>query len=328
MKRTGILIPALGAALLAGSMTVMADTFKEWVKSVESAIETNFDNGNVIVDGKTVGANIFGSGKKVVEGSKQMKTKAYKLTPARKLVVGDHLTVTYSPNETSPKVTVTAPDNLLPYIEVVTAGGEARIRVKKGYRLEVPGKEYRPTIVVSGRGVEQFQASMASTISMGYDVMSDGKVSLTATGASRIVAYTSVTAPEVEIEASGASSVMLSNVNTATLVGIVSGASKVGIERASATGGIGVNASGASDLTIKDIAAVSVDAAATGASSMELSGAANNAELSASGASHLNASGLRLMTCKAEATGASSVNCNAYTLSSNATGQGTVTNAR
>ncbi len=219
--------------------------------------------------------NSFGT-----DTSEDFGSETLRVTEFSQVRIGVPAAVTYTTGNSS--VSVTAPDNVMPWIEVTQQGEELSARWKKG----APNFKGNCSITISISSQMLNSVEIGGACSFTAGVIKAEYFSLEVSGASRFESGT-ITAGRVSAEVSGASRITLAGVS----------ASKCELE-----------VSGASKANLSDINTLVLDVEASGASSAVLAGQCDKATYEASGASSINAKELSAAkSVSKDASGASSI---------------------
>lgn len=225
----------------------------------------------------------YGNGKEQITASKQMSTIEVDIAEFTNLRVSNAITVVYTQGAPSGKAYVTAPSNVVEYVNVRNAGNTLKIGMKSNTPSIQTNNGFSITVKVSSRQL------------YGVDC----------TGASGFTAD-ALDASKADIECSGASSIKIGSLTGNDIEFEASGASKIHIERASVAK-LELDASGASSIAVDAASCRRIEADASGASSIKLAGKCDSADLEASGASTINARKLQCDNRVIDNSGASSI---------------------
>lgn len=218
-----------------------------------------------------------------VKPSKKSATQSYAVTNFDEMKVSRMIDVEYEQTNTNAwSVEVTAPENILPYVEVKRSGHCLVLSLSN--KLATEGR-YQVKAKVKSPVMSEVKLSGASSFKAGKINLAGKTMELEASGASDFD-IKSIIASKVEIEMSGASDFDLGSVSAQS---------------------VEIELSGASDATVNNISATKVDLEVSGASGAKLSGKTDNAELSASGASTIKCGSLKARIGKLWASGSSEI---------------------
>lgn len=223
---------------------------------------------------KITTGNPFGT-----ETSEDFGTETLRVTDYSQVRVDVPAAVTYTTG--TPSVTVSAPDNVMPWIVVTQDGDEVIAKWKK----DAPNFKGNFSITISMSSQTLSYVEISGACSFTADDLTAENFGVEVSGASKFEAGT-VTAGKVSAEASGASKITLAGVSASKCVVDVSGASKA---------------------SLSAIDAQVLDVEVSGASSATLTGKCDKASLEASGASSINAKELSAGSVSKDASGASSI---------------------
>ncbi len=313
----------MAIAVLSISACVLAAAAYERKTGVFTPIRTIFPAA--LGDGQGAGAG-QGTGQarvtinessdsKTIVGSGKMATKTWDITGFNRLQIGSTFHAKISKGKAF-KVTTTADDNVLPYVEVEKDGDLLKIGLKKdqSYKLEkspeaeivlpalarielsgaakghLEGFDSEKDVVVHLSGATKLDGALSSVKAK---IDTSGASSLTLTGG----------AQEAEVTASGASHLLLSEFPLKQGKLDLSGASTADIVVRS-TSPFAATMSGASKLRGK-LETSELALKSEGACHVNLDGSAKRAKVSVSGASHLQLDGVKTETMNITVSGAS-----------------------
>lgn len=211
--------------------------------------------------------------------SEDYGSETLSVTEFSQVQVGLPAAVTYSTG--SATVTVSAPDNVMPWIDVTQDGDVLIAKWKK----DAPNFKVNCSITISMSSQTLNYVDIGGACSFTADDLKAENFGVEVSGASKFEGGT-VTAGKVSCEASGASKITLEGVSATKCVVEVSGASRA-------------------SLSAIDTQVLNVEV--SGASSASLSGKCGNASLEASGASSINAKELSASSVSKDTSGASSI---------------------
>lgn len=233
-----------------------------------------------------------------IKPSTNVITKSFDVAEFSSVLVESPFDVSWT-QASSPSVKVTAPDNVMPYIKVVNAGGRLKLRLS----AEQPFKDLKQLkVAIASASLAEVNISGASDFEA--DVIDSPTFSLTSSGASDFDAD-KISASTVKIVLSGASDTEINSLVAKDVKINVSGASDASVDLIS-TSTLSLSASGASEAELKgSLGRATVNA--SGSSSIELQGKADYASLTASGASEIDASKCDIADGTVSSTGASTV---------------------
>lgn len=241
----------------------------------------------------------------LVEPSKKTTSKSFNISNFDELKVAGVYDVEYEQTSGNTwSVEVSAPENIMPYVNVKRSGDCLVLSFEKG--LSTRGN-YDLKAKIKAPVLKEINLSSASSFKAAKINLPGRKLELDATGASDYE-IKSVVASEVEIDLSGASTLKCASVIAQS---------------------IEIDASGASDVDLRNIKANDVEVDASGASDVDLAGKAEEVEIDASGASTVKAASLQAVSGKLVASGASDIKSNvANILLQRATGASSIKNKK
>lgn len=179
-------------------------------------------------------------------------------------------------------VSVTAPENVMPYVVVKVDGDELECYLKhKSFNL----KNRQIVVNITAPMVKEIEASGASSVNVLSDVSGMASIEADASGASN-VNFKSLSADKVEFDVSGASSIIATTVKAKLADLEASGASNITI--AGTASSVGASASGASNIDISGLTVSGGSLSASGASNIKANGSARACKQTTSGMSKIS----------------------------------------
>lgn len=212
------------------------------------------------------------------------RTRTIAVRPFTELEVSSAIEVDFTVGRDI-SVSVTAPESILPYVEVKNDGKSLRCRINAGKdaSLDLKGRELKISIIAPM--VTDVEINGASSVKFLSPVSGVKKFDADLSGASRI-SITKMDVPQAYVEASGASNASIASIKTQNLEVEANGASTVKIAGKATT--VDVDASGASSVDIKNLIVGGGSVEASGASSVSGHTSLKNCALDKSGASSIN----------------------------------------
>lgn len=222
-------------------------------------------------------------GSNTVVAVKQIARKTFKVSNFKEISLPGIVDVNFIPRSSKNEVVVTAPSNIMSYVQVNIKGGVLSVTLKPGYNYELHKKPVTATIygnslsgvTISGTG--DFETSTLS-------------------------------ADKFTLKISGSGDVDIKSLSCKTLTASVSGAGDIDIDALNC-GNASFSVSGAGDIECDAIAATSVSSTISGAGNIELKGNCSSANYTVSGVGDIKALKLRAANVKANASGAGSIKC-------------------
>ncbi|MDD6889276.1 MAG: DUF2807 domain-containing protein [Bacteroidales bacterium] len=241
----------------------------------------------------------------LIQPSKKNVTKTYKVSNFNELKVVSVYDVEYEQSTTNTwSLEITAPDNILPYVEVRRSGSSLILALKKD--LSTRG-DYKLKAKIKAPALEDVTLGGASSFKAGKINLAGREFEVGATGASEIDIKT-IVASKIDVDLTGASKLKVGSVSANEIEADVTGASEIDMRGVSA-GNVGLKASGASDI--------------------DLAGKAETLSIKASGASKVKTDGLRASSGRLEASGASDIKASvSNVLYQRASGASTIINKK
>lgn len=230
------------------------------------------------------GCSFTGQAVKSVKPSSQYVTKAFDVADFSQARISGPFSVVYSEGASRPNASVTAPDNVMPYIQIESAGSELEVR-------------FAPN-----------SPAFAGNLELKVVLASSSLSTLNLSGASEFEC-TAITGQSLSVVAIGASEVEIDRISVNEASFSLSGASSLDADYLQADS-LAVTASGASDVDLDGVNAGQAILSASGASTISAQGACRHASLSASGASNIKARKLDIDSGTAQSSGASSIKAN------------------
>ncbi len=216
---------------------------------------------------------------KHINPSKELTTKVYSITDKYdEIEVNRGVKVMYRVIAGTPSAEVTAPDNVIDYVNVSVRKGALVITIEDGVQID---GSVNTTVVVSGPAVEEYSVSSAGQITVESALKVAGKLEADASSAGRIEFVKEVNAKKVSFEASSASKIVAGTVVSDE--GEIEASSAANISIANIKGvNYDVESSSAASISIADCNLDRLEASASSGSKISVSGTADRASLDAS----------------------------------------------
>lgn len=210
----------------------------------------------------------------VVRGSGDVETREVALGEVTEVDIGSALDAEIVPGD-EPSLTVRADDNLIDRVEISEAAPRVEVRLERGITLR--GVTAEVTVTVPSLTEVAVSGASSVEVAEGIDI-ADLRVS--ASGASELTG--TVEADQLDVDASGSSEVVLDG-SAGELRVSASGATDADLGGLAVDGDARVEASGASDVFVRVTG--TLDAHASGASSVDYAGSPADVSARTSGAS-------------------------------------------
>lgn len=224
-----------------------------------------------------------------IKASNKLTTKVYSITEKYdEINVSRGIKVVYQVTAGTASADVTAPDNIIDYVEVSVKKGELRISLDE--KVQVQGS-INTTVVVSGPAIGEYSASSAGQITVESPVKLNGGLEVSSSSAANIVFNYEVTAKSVEIESSSASKVKMASITADKGEIEVSSAANVSIG-AIKGGNYELDCSSASSADLSGCDLSHIEASASSGARITMSGKCDQAELDASSGASISCSNL------------------------------------
>ena len=232
-----------------------------------------------------LGTTAMFAGGGTLKGSGRIVTETREAKSFNSIKVSNMIHVTIG-NNTDGKIVVKADDNVMPYVKTRFEGLNLVIKIESPY---------------------QSLRNINVDVQLPY---SKNIRNLDAHGAAVILAESPIESYELDIDASGAGKVKLSNVKVTKMEVNLSGASELVIPNLSAKE-CEVDLSGASKASLAGLDSFKFDGDISGASNLTVKGASASADIDASGASEMNAGDFIVKNYEVDLSGASraKINC-------------------
>ena len=241
----------------------------------------------------------------LIQPSKKIVTKSYKVSNFDELKVRSVYDVEYEQTSGNTwSVEITAPDNIMPYVEVRRSGSCLILALKKD--LSTRG-DYKLKAKIKAPALVDIELSGASSFKTGKINLAGRELEIDATGASEFD-FKAIVASKFDVDLSGASTLKVGSVSATD---------------------INVDAAGASNVDMRGVSTSDTSLQASGASDIDIAGKTESLIVKASGASKVQTDALRTASGKLEARGASDIKAAvANVLYQRASGASTITNKK